>query len=76
MSPDLDPELATLIQSVAADEAEHYAHAVRMRGGQRALLSGLFDLAITLSTEALMWLSTRGDVARLARRLNLEGATR
>ena len=69
-----DPELATLIESVAADEAEHYEHAVRMRGDRRAPLSGLFDLAITASTEVLMWLSTRGDVARLARRLDLEGA--
>ena len=64
-----DPELAALIVSVAADEAEHYEHAVRMRGDRRAPLSGLFDLAITTSTEALMWLSTRGDIARLARRL-------
>ena len=68
-----DPELAALIVSVAADEAEHYEHAVRMRGDRRAPLSDLFDLAITASTEALMWLSTRGDVARLARRLELEG---
>ncbi len=66
---DLDPELAALIISVAADEAEHFEHAVRMRGNGRAPLGGLFDIAITASTEALMWLSTRGDVARLARRL-------
>jgi ubiquinone biosynthesis monooxygenase Coq7 len=70
---DHDLELAALIASVAADEAEHYEHAVRMRGDRRAPLGGLFDLSITASTEALMWLSTRGDVARLARRLELEG---
>lgn len=69
-----DPELAALIASVAADEAEHYEHAVRMRGDRRAPLGGLFDLAITASTEVLMWLSTRGDIARLARRLEMEGA--
>jgi len=71
---DHDPELAALIESVAADEAEHYQHAVRLRGDRRAPLSGLFDAAITASTEVLMWLSTRGDVARLARRLETEGA--
>jgi ubiquinone biosynthesis monooxygenase Coq7 len=70
---DHDPELAALIESVAADEAEHYAHAVRMRGQRPAPMSGPFDAAITASTEALMWLSTRGDVARLARRLEMEG---
>ena len=59
---------------MAADEAEHYQHAVRLRGDRRAPLSGLFDAAITASTEVLMWLSTRGDVARLARRLETEGA--
>lgn len=64
-----DAELAALIVSVAADEADHYEHAVRMRNGSWVPFSGLFDAAITLSTEALMWLSTRGDIARLAREL-------
>lgn len=71
---DHDSDLAALIEAVAADEAAHYAHAVRMRGDRRAPLGGLFDATITASTEALMWLSTRGDVARLARRLAMEGA--
>jgi demethoxyubiquinone hydroxylase (CLK1/Coq7/Cat5 family) len=71
---DHDAELAALIVSVAADEAEHYEQAVRMRGDRRPPLSGLFDLAITTSTETLMWLSTRGDIARLARRLEWKGA--
>ena len=70
---DHDPELAALITSVAADEAEHFEHAVRMRGDRRAPLGGLFDAAITASTEVLMWLSTCGDIARLARRLDIEG---
>jgi ubiquinone biosynthesis monooxygenase Coq7 len=73
---DHDPELAALIVSVAADEAEHYDHAVRMRGGRPPPLSEVFDAAITASTEALMWLSTRGDIARLARRLEAHGALR
>jgi ubiquinone biosynthesis monooxygenase Coq7 len=70
---DHDPDLAALIESVAADEAEHYAHAVRMRGDRLAPLGGLFDATITASTEILMWLSTRGDIARLALHLEMEG---
>jgi ubiquinone biosynthesis monooxygenase Coq7 len=69
-----DAELAALIESVSADEMEHLEHAVKMRGDRAAPLGRLFDAAITMSTEALMWLSTRGDIARLARRLDMEGA--
>lgn len=68
-----DAELAALITSVSADEMEHLEHAVKMRGDRAAPLGRLFDAAITMSTEALMWLSTRGDIARLARRLDMEG---
>jgi ubiquinone biosynthesis monooxygenase Coq7 len=52
---------------------EHLEHAMKMRGGRPAPLARLFDAAITASTEVLMWLSTRGDIARLARRLEMEG---
>lgn len=69
-----DTELAALIEAVNADEMEHLEHAVKMRGDRPALLGPLFDAAITASTEVLMWLSTRGDIARLARRLDVEGA--
>lgn len=65
-----DPELATLIRAVAADEAGHLDHAVARRGGRKVPFGRLVDAAITASTEGLMWLSTRGDIARLARRLN------
>lgn len=69
-----DTELAALIESVSADEMEHLEHAVKMRGGRAASFDRMFDVAITLSTEALMWLSTRGDIARLARQLDMKGA--
>jgi len=68
-----DAELAALIASVSADEMEHLEHAMKMRGDRPAPLDRVFDAAITASTEALMWLSTRGDIARLARRLEMEG---
>ncbi|CAN5511675.1 hypothetical protein BH10PSE3_BH10PSE3_29280 [soil metagenome] len=68
-----DAELAALITSVSADEMEHLEHAVKMRGDRSAPLGRSLDAAITTSTEALMWLSTRGDIARLARRLEMEG---
>ncbi|EJL38390.1 ubiquinone biosynthesis protein COQ7 [Caulobacter sp. AP07] len=69
-----DAELTALIESVSADEMEHLEHAVKMRGDRAAPFGRLFDAAITMSTETLMWLSTRGDIARLARRLGMEGA--
>lgn len=70
-----DPELAALIVSVSADEMEHLEHAVKMRGDRAVPFGRLFDAAITASTEILMWLSTRGDIARLARQLEMEDGT-
>ena len=64
-----DPELAELVRSVAAEEMEHWEHAARMRAGAPVPLGAALEQAIALSTEALMWLSTRGDSARLAREL-------
>lgn len=64
-----DPELAELVEAVAADEMGHWEHASRMRAGAPAPLGRLLDAVIATSTEALMWISTRGDSARLAREL-------
>lgn len=64
-----DPELAELVEAVAADEMGHWRHATQMRNGAPAPLGRVLDAVISASTEGLMWLSTRGDSARLAREL-------
>jgi ubiquinone biosynthesis monooxygenase Coq7 len=62
-----DRELADLVRSVAADEMEHWEHAARMRANAPAPFARILDRVIAWTTESLMWLSTRGDSARLAR---------
>jgi len=64
-----DAELAALVEAVAADELAHWEHAARMRAGRPAPLARVLERAIAATTEGLMWLSTRGDAARLAREL-------
>ena len=64
---DRDRELADLVRSVAADEMEHWEHAARMRADSPAPFGRVLDRVIAWTTEGLMWLSTRGDSARLAR---------
>ena len=63
---DHDPEMAAVIRSIRAEELEHIQYAVEHRrgGGYRWL-----ERMIAAATEALIWISTRGDSVRLARQL-------
>ena len=63
---DHDPEMAAVIRSIRAEELEHIQFAVehRQSGGYRWL-----ERMIAAATEALIWISTRGDSLRLARQL-------
>jgi len=65
---DGDSELAQTIRSIQQEELGHLAYAVEHRRGMTAV-DRLLDRAICLATEALIWLSTRGDSARLASEL-------
>lgn len=64
-----DVELAELIRSVQADEMDHLNRAVALRNGGRVVFQNLLDPVVTALTDGLIWLSTRGDAARLKRRL-------
>jgi ubiquinone biosynthesis monooxygenase Coq7 len=63
-----DPELAQVIRQIQREELGHLAFAVEHRGAKSALDRAL-DALICVATEALIWLSTRGDSLRLAREL-------
>ena len=62
-----DPELHDTIRLIQADELAHLDFAVQQRRGQ-----GLawLDAAISGLTEALIWISTRGDSHRLAAQIS------
>ncbi len=60
-----DAELAELIRSVQADEMDHLNRAVELRAGRKVLLHAIMDPIVTALTDGLIWLSTRGDAARL-----------
>lgn len=60
-----DLELANLVRDIQQQEREHLTFATNGID-KRTPLDGLLDRLITVATEALIWLSTRGDSRRLA----------
>jgi ubiquinone biosynthesis monooxygenase Coq7 len=63
-----DPEMSLVIQDIQAEELSHLNYARALRGAASAPTQFL-DLIIVGLTEALIWISTRGDSVRLARDL-------
>ncbi|MBC6982581.1 demethoxyubiquinone hydroxylase family protein [Caulobacter sp. 17J80-11] len=63
-----DPELSTAIAEIQAQELGHLEHAVSGRGAKRAEERAL-DALVAAVVEVLIWLSTQGDSARMAREL-------
>jgi ubiquinone biosynthesis monooxygenase Coq7 len=61
-----DPQLAALVRDIQTEEAGHmqWARDHRLGVGQ-----GMVHAVVAMATEALIWLSTRGDSVRLAREL-------
>lgn len=63
-----DAELSRTIREIGEQEEGHLAHAVAARRPKQALGRAL-DTLVSAATELLIWLSTQGDSARLAREL-------
>lgn len=63
-----DPEMSAVIREIQVQELAHLRYAQASRGATGPL-SRLFDGLIVGLTEVLIWMSTRGDSARLARDL-------
>lgn len=63
-----DPEMAETIRRIQQEEARHLEFALRGRG-EKGPLWRLLDRVITIATEVLIWLSTRGDSRRLVREI-------
>ncbi|HYD45108.1 MAG TPA: demethoxyubiquinone hydroxylase family protein [Phenylobacterium sp.] len=63
-----DPELSRTIREIGEQEQGHLTHAVAERRPKQALGRAL-DAVVSAATEVLIWLSTQGDSARLAREL-------
>ncbi len=63
-----DPEMSTAIREIQAQELQHLDYARASRGAINPL-TRLLDAVIVGMTEALIWLSTRGDSRRLAREI-------
>lgn len=63
-----DAELSETIRQIGEQEEGHLAHAVAERRPTQALGRAL-DAVISAATNVLIWLSTQGDSARLAREL-------
>jgi len=63
-----DDELAAAIRDIQVEELEHLAFAERERRANGPL-HRLLDRTISVLTDLLIWLTTRGDSARLARQL-------
>ena len=61
-----DNALATLIKSIQEEELSHLHHAQREISTRNPLTS-LVSRIIALSTEIVIWLSTQGDSAKMAR---------
>jgi ubiquinone biosynthesis monooxygenase Coq7 len=64
-----DAELASTIRQIQEQELGHLQFAVAGRG-EATLISAALDRTITVVTEALIWISTRGDSAALHRELS------
>lgn len=64
-----DPQLAELIRDIQTEELGHmdWSRSQRNDGGR----AGLLHHVIALTTEGLIWVSTRGDSVRLARELRV-----
>jgi 3-demethoxyubiquinol 3-hydroxylase len=67
---DRDTALHALINSIQGEELSHLEHA-RQRIVNRGLLSTLLDRFISRTTDAVIWLSTWGDSAKMAKELAL-----
>ena len=63
---DRDPELYSLIVSIQAEELMHLSHA-ETRIETTTSLSRLLNTFISMTTDAVIWLSTWGDSTRMAR---------
>ena len=63
-----DPEMSAVIREIQVQELGHLRYAEASRGAAN-LLTRLLDGAIVGLTEALIWMSTRGDSVRLTRDL-------
>ena len=63
-----DPEMSAVIRDIQGQELEHLRQAQVSRGAVNGF-TRMLDGVIVGLTETLIWLSTRGDSARLARDL-------
>jgi ubiquinone biosynthesis monooxygenase Coq7 len=63
-----DPELANAIAEIQQQELEHLEFA-SSRLDRPTVISRTLEVGISVATEVLIWLSTRGDSLRLAREL-------
>lgn len=63
-----DPELHALIASIQSEEL-HHLHYASERITSRSLRARLLRAAISIATEAVIWLSTWGDSTRMAKDL-------
>lgn len=61
-----DDALATLIRSIQEEELSHLHHAKREISARNPL-TNIVSAIIALSTEIVIWLSTQGDSAKMAR---------
>lgn len=61
-----DRELHACIADIGLEELQHLAFAQRGRGADTTA-GRLLDRLVTVATEMLIWLSTRGDSVRLSR---------
>lgn len=63
-----DPEMSAVIREIQVQELGHLRYAQASRGAANTV-TRLLDAVIVGLTEALIWLSTRGDSVRLAREI-------
>jgi ubiquinone biosynthesis monooxygenase Coq7 len=63
-----DPELSRTIEAIQSEELGHLQHAQSGQDPKTGLGDGLYAL-ISAATELLIWFSTYGASARMARRL-------
>lgn len=63
---DRDPEMSSVIASIKDEEQAHIHYAIAHREGRGY---GWLERLISVATESLIWISTRGDSARLAAEL-------
>ena len=68
-----DPELVRVIESILQEELSHLAHAER-HVKSSIWAAGVLRNTISLTTDAVIWLSTWGDSTRMARDLRLHRA--